>query len=477
MLRTVQTYQGLTTDSLHTWLDKLAHFAKPVVPIQQSSQALCLGGVFQANEAELKELAFICQQQIEWQTLTPYQYQDYRQALMQGDREIHEPTQAREQTLSNNLASFERLLEQAITQQVSDIHIEILREYGQIRWRQQGLLVTQQTLTLEQHEQLCARLKVLAELDLAEKRRPQDGRLPYQHSQGECVDIRIATLPTLYGEKVVLRLINQNMLHWGLDQLGLPTAAFRLLKQALDQPQGLILITGPTGSGKTVTLYSALRELNHPQRNITTVEDPIEMAIAGINQVATQNAIGLDFARTLKAMLRQDPDIIMLGEIRDEETAQTAVRAAQTGHLVLSTLHTNGVLASRHRLIDMGVADYLLNETLLVIIAQRLVRRLCPDCRIPFPAPTTHHHASSQYFQACSDGCSNCQQGYHGRLALYEIINQGALQAHDNGGEIAAEAWWTLQQSAQQALDQGLTSRAEVARVLGQHTLNKGGTR
>lgn len=299
-----------------------------------------------------------------------------------------------------------QLLDDAVSKQVSDIHIESFADFCRIRFRRDGLLY--ETASLPQHfsTRIITRLKIMANLDIAEKRLPQDGRFTSQHHQK--IDLRISTCPGLHGENMVLRLLRHSSTQLPMAELGMTPQQLADMLHALKRPQGLILVTGPTGSGKTATLYSALHCLNTTEKNIVTVEDPVEIEVAGIHQVHVNPRIGLDFAAVLRAFLRQDPDIIMVGEIRDAETAKIAVQAAQTGHLVLSTLHTNSAVDTIKRLLAMDVSPCQLAGALSLIAAQRLVRTLCRHC--------------SGAANIAAGKCEHCRDGYHGRTGIFEVI-------------------------------------------------------
>ena len=331
----------------------------------------------------------------------------------------------------SSVAKFvDHLIDIAVEQRASDIHIEPFEQGHKIRLRIDGLLQAGPEPPKEFGSRLNSRIKVLGQLDISERRLPQDGRLRLDTANNKALDLRISSLPTLWGEKIVLRLLNIDTSHRGIQHLGLEDAQKQILLNTLKRPQGLILVTGPTGSGKTMTLYSALDLLNETQRNISTVEDPVEINVHGINQVNVNPRIGLDFATTLRALLRQDPDIIMVGEIRDLETANIAIRAAQTGHLVLSTLHTNSALATFERLIQMGVPRYNLTTSISLVVAQRLLRKLCPYCKEVENLPETiYHETGIDYpflkkptFKAHQHGCDHCNHGYMGRVGIFEFV-------------------------------------------------------
>lgn len=368
-------------------------------------------------------------------------------------------------------------LQQAINQRASDIHIEPMEHACQIRLRIDGVLCPQPPLAAELANLLSARLKVLGNLDIAERRLPQDGQFTIELAN-EPVSFRIATLPCSGGEKIVLRLLHQVPQALEPKALGMDAEQLACFNAVLHQPQGLILVTGPTGSGKTVTLYSALQSRNTPDVNICSVEDPIEIPLAGLNQTQINPRAGLTFQNVLRALLRQDPDIIMVGEIRDGETAGIAINAAQTGHLVLSTLHTNSTTETLIRLEQMGVARWMISSALTMVIAQRLVRRLCPHCRretrdqaqLPrsvWPRPLPRWQPT---------GCDRCYHGFYGRVAIFEVlaIDNALRQAIASGaGTDVIEAsarqagMVSLFEHGCRAVEQGLTTIEELSRVLG----------
>ena len=309
----------------------------------------------------------------------------------------------------------------------SDIHIEVYEERCRVRLRIDGMLVERYQLGKLEYPSFINKIKIMSNLDIAEKRLPQDGRIFFQGEEGK-FDIRVSVLPTLHGEKVVLRLLSNDAAHIDINQLGFNPFDLANYLEGIKRPNGILLISGPTGSGKTTTLYATLKLLNKESRNILTIEDPIEYTLEGVNQVQLKDSIGLSFAAALKTFLRQDPDVIMLGEIRDAETASMAIRAALTGHLVLSTIHTNSAWGTISRLIDMGVPPFLVANTLNTTVAQRLLRKLCPQCKEKhkldqalFPRQfkpfrtITHHYLPK--------GCNYCHYtGYKGRKAVYEVI-------------------------------------------------------
>lgn len=318
------------------------------------------------------------------------------------------------------------LLQEAIKEGASDIHIETQERALKVRFRIDGILRDMVEPKRALAPLLVSRIKVMARLDIAEKRLPQDGRVSLRVG-GHEVDVRVSTIPSQYGERVVMRLLDRSATRLGLDRLGMSPRDARTFAQLLARPDGMLLVTGPTGSGKTTSLYAALDHLNDKTRNIMTVEDPIEYSVDGIGQMQVNPRTELTFARGLRAILRQDPDVIMVGEIRDRETAQVAVESAMTGHFVLSTLHTNTAIGAVSRLIDMGVERFLLAPMLVGVVAQRLVRRLCSDCRIPATATAADAGlidglaVGDDLWRAC--GCPACHgQGYRGRSGIYEVI-------------------------------------------------------
>lgn len=372
----------------------------------------------------------------------------------------------------------EQLLHNAISQHASDVHLEPFANFLRLRLRIDGILHEINRLNIDFAASISVRLKILAKLDIAEKRLPQDGRFTFKTTQNELYDCRISICPTMFGEKIVIRILNQTTTALDVANLGLLDNQKKLLLEKITKPQGLILVTGPTGSGKTLTLYSILQLLNSLDKNISTVEDPIEINLSGINQIEVNHKIGLTFAATLRALLRQDPDIIMLGEIRDFETAEIAIKAAQTGHLVLATLHTNTAIETINRLQNMGIHPLNLATSLNMIIAQRLVRKLCENCKITTTIPKEvctefAIHKIFPYYTAAS--CHQCHRGYLGRTGVFEIfvitnkISDLILQ-RKNTLELEKiakiEGMLSLRESALHKVTQGITSLAEINRVI-----------
>ena len=371
------------------------------------------------------------------------------------------------------------LIEQAVRQRSSDIHIEPMERQVRIRYRIDGALYEKATYSIRLLPAMSARIKIIGGMDIAEKRKPQDGRITQIVDRQE-FDIRVSILPTVYGEKIVMRLTSKNALSRSKDQLGFKPRDLKKFDHILQNPHGIILVTGPTGSGKSTTLYTALSELNTEDVNIITVEDPVEANIDGINQVQTNNKADLTFASALRSILRQDPDIIMIGEIRDQETASIAVQASITGHLVVSTLHTNSAASTITRLTDMGLEPYLIADATVGVIAQRLVRRLCPECKKPKKADAEDLELLNlkpiddvTIYEPC--GCAKCDgTGFKGRIGVYEImeITQPLKNIISKNGDVEdiknkalEEGMNTLRMSATEYVLEGITSIGEMIKV------------
>lgn len=379
------------------------------------------------------------------------------------------------------------LIAEAVKVKASDIHIEPYEKALSVRLRIDGVLREVLSLPSRMTPVLTSRVKVMARLDIAEKRVPQDGRISIALG-GKTVDVRVSTLPARFGERVVMRILDKDEARLDLDGLGMPAATLRRFKQTLMRPNGIILVTGPTGSGKTTTLYGALSLLNDPSRNILTVEDPVEYAIEGIGQTQINPKVGMTFATGLRAILRQDPDIVMVGEIRDIETAEIAVQASLTGHLVLSTVHTNSAVGAITRLRDMGIEPFLLSSTVTAVLAQRLVRRLCPSCKEAYDTDAAERKligagANDSVSVYRAKGCGRCNHtGYEGRIGVYELIvvdDRMKRLIHDDASEhdisdYAFEKFDTLAQSGFRHVLAGLTSIEEVIRVVHQESDDAG---
>ncbi|MBZ6065449.1 PilB family type IVa pilus assembly ATPase TapB [Aeromonas schubertii] len=375
-----------------------------------------------------------------------------------------------------------KIMMDAIKRGASDLHFEPYETKYRIRFRIDGILHEVATPPVNLANRFSARLKVMARLDIAERRLPQDGRIKLKLSRNKAMDMRVNTLPTMWGEKVVIRLLDSSAARLNIEQLGFDDKQKALYLDALSKPQGMILVTGPTGSGKTVSLYTGLNILNTIERNISTAEDPVEINLPGVNQVQVNPKAGLTFASALRAFLRQDPDVVMVGEIRDLETAEIAIKAAQTGHLVLSTLHTNSAAETLTRMMNMGVPAFNIASSVTLIMAQRLARKLCPHCKTPEAIPEAELlklgysqqqvEAGIQLYHAV--GCKECSGGYKGRVGLYEMMSMSEhiariIMQGGNSLLISAQAqkegMRTLRQSGLEKARLGVTSLAEVNRV------------
>ncbi|MCU8035903.1 MULTISPECIES: type IV-A pilus assembly ATPase PilB [unclassified Shewanella] len=375
-----------------------------------------------------------------------------------------------------------KILTDAIRKGASDLHFEPYEKRYRIRFRIDGILHEVSEPPISLAGRLSARLKVMSKLDIAERRVPQDGRIKMKLSRTKSIDFRVSTLPTLWGEKIVMRILDSSSAQLGIEKLGYEPDQEKLYLEMLAKPQGMILVTGPTGSGKTVSLYTGLNILNTEERNISTAEDPVEINLEGVNQVHINLKAGLTFASALRSFLRQDPDVVMVGEIRDLETAEIAIKAAQTGHLVLSTLHTNSAAETLTRLINMGVPGYNIASSVNLIIAQRLARRLCPECKqaevIPEHELLRLGFAQAQITQGFTTfkpiGCEHCSAGYKGRVGIYEVMKMSdeiarTIMEGGNSLQIASQAkaqgMRDLRQSGLLKVIHGVTSIAEVNRV------------
>jgi type IV pilus assembly protein PilB len=369
----------------------------------------------------------------------------------------------------------------AIKKGASDLHFEPYEKEYRVRFRVDGILREIAKPPVNLGSRLAARLKVMSRLDIAERRVPQDGRIKLKLSKNKSIDFRVSTLPTLWGEKVVMRILDSSSAMLGIDALGYEPVQKKAFMDAIAKPQGMVLVTGPTGSGKTVSLYTAVNILNDEETNISTAEDPVEINLPGVNQVQVNPRAGLTFPMALRAFLRQDPDVILVGEIRDLETAEIGIKAAQTGHLVLSTLHTNSAPETLTRLVNMGVAPFNIATTVHLIIAQRLARRLCSHCKKPVKLPPEALIAEGFLEEEAPTltlyepvGCDNCNKGYKGRVGIYEVmpVSEEISRIVMRGGnaiEIAdqmrAEGIKDLRASGLEKARQGVTSLAEINRV------------
>ena len=400
-----------------------------------------------------------------------------------SDGTVEEEDEARDAADDTPIVRFvNKVLLDAIKQGASDIHFEPYEKDYRVRFRTDGILREVVKPPRNLATRLAARLKVMSQMDISERRVPQDGRIQMKLSKKRAIDFRVNSLPTMYGEKIVLRILDPASARMGIDALGYEEDQQALYVEALKKPQGMILVTGPTGSGKTVSLYTGLGILNEPERNISTAEDPVEINMPGINQVLVNPKVGLNFAEALRSFLRQDPDVIMVGEIRDLETAEIGIKAAQTGHLVLSTVHTNSAAETVTRLLNMGVPAFNIAASVTLIIAQRLARRLCSHCAEPETTVpqeallelgfTTDQLSSATIKQPA--GCGQCKDGYKGRVGIYEVVKitkpiASAIMDGANSLEldrVAREAGFNdLRQSALRKCAEGLISLEEVSRV------------
>ncbi len=375
-----------------------------------------------------------------------------------------------------------KLMLDAIRRGASDIHFEPYEKTYRVRFRMDGVLKEIAQPPVQLGSKLAARLKVMSRLDIAERRVPQDGRIKMRLSKNRAIDFRVSSCPTLYGEKIVMRILDPSQAQLGIDALGYEPKQKELYIKYLAKPQGMILVTGPTGSGKTVSLYTGLHILNREDTNISTAEDPSEINLPGVNQVNVNPKVGLTFAAAMRAFLRQDPDVIMVGEIRDLETAEIAIKAAQTGHLVLSTLHTNDAPQTLTRLIDMGVKPYAIATSVSLIIAQRLARKLCSNCKVPMDVPrealvkegfeSSDIESGMRIF--APKGCANCTDGYKGRVGIYQVMPitdtiarliLAGGSAVDIADQSAKEGFWDLRRSGLEKVKSGLTSLEEINSV------------
>ena len=403
--------------------------------------------------------------------------------------EEEEPLPAQQNQIENSseiddapiVRFVKQILVDAIKKGASDIHVEPYEHFFRIRFRADGILQEIATPPSNMANRMISRIKVMAKMDIAVRRIPQDGRIKIKLSKDKFIDFRVNTCPTLYGEKVVLRILDPSSTTLGIEALGFENNQMKSFMNAINQPYGLILITGPTGSGKTVTLYTALNILNSPQLNISTAEDPVEITLPGINQVTMNPKAGVNFSTTLRAFLRQDPDVIMVGEIRDQETAEIAVKAAQTGHLVFSTLHTNDAPQTLNRLIQMGIPPYNIISSIQLIVAQRLVRKLCNHCKQKEKLPNKilldagfNQESLENITLFTPQGCKHCHNGYLGRIGIYQVMpiseamQQLILTNCDSSRletQCQSENILNLRQSALKKVSAGITSLEEINRI------------
>lgn len=404
--------------------------------------------------------------------------EEFKESTSPFDNDDIEDSEMLEVTSAPIVRLLNSIIEQAVRSRASDIHIEPYADEIRVRFRIDGDLIEIMTLPNNNLSPIVTRIKIIGKMNIAEKRLPQDGRVEGIINDKE-VDMRISSLPTVYGEKIVIRLLDKTNFNFSKETLGFSKKNLQLFDNILAQPYGMILVTGPTGSGKSTTLYAILKELNKIEKNIITVEDPVEYKLAGINQVQVNTKAGLTFATGLRSILRQDPDTIMVGEIRDSETAKIAIRAAITGHLVLSTLHTNDSPSTIARLVDMGIEPYLVSSAVIGIVSQRLVKKLCNKCKEPYEAS----YSEKTMLTIPEDdeltlykpiGCNACNQGFRGRMAVHELmaVDEGLRRLIDSGANIddirlkaIKNGMNTLLQAASELALTGLTSYDEVIRV------------
>ncbi|WP_286805851.1 type IV-A pilus assembly ATPase PilB [Marinimicrobium sp. UBA4209] len=449
---------GLNTDPILVEADKLASAIDRYINAQEESISDTLGGL---DDDALDSLE-----------------------TEGGEPEAPKDDGGKEEDEAPIVRFINKILLDAIKGGASDIHFEPYEKAYRVRFRTDGILQEVAKPPINLATRLAARLKVMSQMDISERRVPQDGRIKMKISKSRAIDFRVNTLPTLFGEKVVLRILDPSSAKMGIDALGYEDYQKQLYMDALAQPQGMILVTGPTGSGKTVSLYTGLNILNTSERNISTAEDPVEINLEGINQVQVNTRVGLTFAESLRSFLRQDPDVVMVGEIRDLETAEIAIKAAQTGHLVLSTLHTNSAPETLTRLLNMGVPAFNVATSVSLIIAQRLARRLCKSCKKPatdIPDAVLSEEGFDEIGIPRSElelyhpvGCAQCTNGYKGRVGVYEVVRitptiASLIMEGGNSLQIAKAAreagFNNLRISALRKAAQGLTSLEEANRV------------
>jgi type IV pilus assembly protein PilB len=477
-----------------------------VVPVNRAGSSLIVAMADPANILAIDDLKFVTGYNIEVVvaselaiTQSLEKYYEAKQAQLNLDEvmnELQDDVEYESQLEENvNALDLEKsaadapvvklcnhILLSAIQKGASDIHIEPYEKSYRVRYRVDGVLREEMQPPTKLKAALSSRLKIMAHLDIAERRLPQDGRIKLKIGGGKEMDFRVSVLPTLFGEKIVMRLLDKGNLQLDMTKLGFEEGQLQIFKKAIDSPYGMVLVTGPTGSGKTTTLYSALQELNQVSDNISTAEDPVEFNLPGINQVQMHDEIGLNFAAALRSFLRQDPDTIMIGEIRDFETAEIAVKAALTGHLVLSTLHTNDAPSTVTRLLNMGVEPFLVTASLQLVEAQRLIRKICANCKQPVPTPKDELRTLGAKDEeidtakcAKGAGCEKCiGTGYKGRIAVYEVmlmvealkelVLQGA-SAVEIKHEAIRQGMRTLRMSGISKVCQGVSTFDEVARI------------
>lgn len=404
--------------------------------------------------------------------------EEFTEDILSKKNTIEKPLEEMEVASAPIVRLLNSIIEQSVRNKASDIHIEPFSDYVRVRIRIDGDLKEIMTLTKDKLSPIVTRIKIIGKMNIAEKRVPQDGRID-TNIFGRAIDMRISILPTVHGEKIVIRLLDKSEFTYSKDTLGLSENNLKIFNKILSKPYGIILVTGPTGSGKTTTLYSVLKEFNKQDTNIITIEDPVEYKLDGVNQVQVNDKTGMNFASGLRSILRQDPDIIMVGEIRDVETAEIAIRASITGHLVLSTLHTNDSPSTVARLIDMGIEHYLVSSSITGVISQRLIKVLCSNCKTPYLATKVEKEilgvdASNDLTLYKPNGCNSCNKGYSGRVAVHEMMLmednvKRAIKEEVNIAEIRDAAlengMHTLFKEATNLVIDGQTSLSEALKI------------
>lgn len=429
MTNTLAHFENIKTETLQALTAEQAWHYR-VIPIESQNETIqCLVDQNQDQDDVLLELEVLLGKEIELTPTLSANIQTLLSTHYRKGKTLEQKAKNVQQLATDNEKEFlSSLIEEARQLGSSDIHLEPYEKQCRVRLRIDGVLIERYKLEKSAYPSLVNKIKIRGNLDISEKRLPQDGRIFFENRQGKKIDIRVSVLPTLHGEKVVLRLLSNDATNIDLEVLGFSKTDLNKYLESVKQPSGIILISGPTGSGKTTTLYATLKLLNQTTRNILTIEDPIEYTLEGINQVQLRENIGLDFASALRTFLRQDPDTIMVGEIRDKATASMAIRASLTGHMVMSTIHTNSAWGIISRLVDMGIPNYLIADTLNAAVAQRLVRLLCNDCKEEVDFDTSLFPRNFKAPKAIkkhniAKGCDTCfYTGYRGRSAVYEII-------------------------------------------------------
>ncbi|MFH2037175.1 MAG: GspE/PulE family protein [Candidatus Zixiibacteriota bacterium] len=433
----------------------------------------------------LSVVSFQLEHNISYETVSPNELNSYLEQQsdetkddMQTDKTIENEPEFIDDSI---IELIDSIISDGIRLRASDIHLEPFEKKMDVRYRIDGVLQSRKTIERSEIPAVISRVKIMSGLDIAEKRRPQDGRIRFEYKT-RTIDLRVSVLPTDFGEKIVLRILDKSELNLDLNYLGFEKSDLSLFKSKIKLPNGVILITGPTGSGKTTTLYATLNHIKSPELNITTIEDPIEYNLEGINQTQIKPQINLTFASSLRAILRQDPNIIMVGEIRDNETLENALRAALTGHLVFSTIHTNDAISTITRLVDLGAEEYLLRSALKLIVAQRLVRKICPKCKSQGDnesekAALKALNVTDYFGFSFGAGCEFCHNtGYSGRTAIYEMLpidesNSGKVlsdQLTSNSSQLYKELGvFTLRQKGIELIKEGITTPSEVLRETG----------